>query len=144
MGIVKRLKHMQSSLFYFTKFTFFLVIKEWGAWGSPPSHPPPPPRLLSYMAYRNRVWFLSSLVHSFLNIYNFGRVCQNYKQEQGIAGKIELICLMKFLRAPSFSKAMTLTLIFSIAIANKWLKNKTAFIFFICPKQGVIKVGVLS
>ena len=66
-----------------------------------PTTPPPPPGCpLIWPIYRNRVWFFSSLVHSFLNrVYHFGRVCQNYKQEQGIAGALELICLMKFVRA---------------------------------------------
>lgn len=64
-----------------------------------------PTRVLLWVIPLNRVWFLSPLVLSFLNrVYNFGGVGQNHKQGQGISGTIELICLMKFVCAPSHQK----------------------------------------
>ena len=64
-----------------------------GGWGLPP-----------YMAFTEMCrWSGMGINLSVVNrVYNFVRLCPNFKQ--GIASTIDLICLMKFVCAPSIEK----------------------------------------
>ena len=61
-------------------------------------------------------------------VYNFpavlNRFCLNHKK--GIACAIELIWLMNFACTSKQTNRINIMCICSIAIANKWLQNKTA------------------
>ena len=67
----------------------------------------------------------------FLNkVYNFVRVCPNHKQD-------EIFWFSKY------TKAMTKPCICSIAIANKWFKNRTACILSFLLNRGIKTEGVV-
>ena len=88
--------------------------------------------VLPYMAYRGCATGQGMFIYiPFLNrVYNFVRVCPNHKQDE----------IFWF---PKYTKAMTKPCICSIAIANKWFKNKTACILSFLLNKGIKIKGVV-
>ena len=88
--------------------------------------------VLPYMAYRGCATGQGMFIYiPFLNrVYNFVRVCPNHKQD-------EIFWFSKY------TKAMTKPCVCSIAIVNKWFKNKTACILSFLLNRGIKTEGVV-